>query len=304
MARQNSDDTYFLLSGRFLLVTFMGSIASVLMAAIGSVSDQLALAGSLLSAAIGIHLSYVEYAKDRDARLTDLLRELNLSEELAQNPRFMNVYREITRSIGVLAAKPECTLRDLAYSRLLTQNAKIQEMADERLVFENTESWRTVYEDLLRKESTKLYRSVAWFRNEDYWQDEPGKSSLKLNCELVSGPLQIDRTVIVADNLWPIGDVLPAEIVSSWIAEQYAHGIWIRLLCESQLENEPDLLSDFGLYGEEAVGYQTVDESGRTTRFELNFRQDRVRDAQQKWERVNLYAIPYADLLDQLPKRT
>ena len=43
---------------------------------------------------------------------------------------------------------------------------------------------------------------------------------------------------------------------------------------------------------------QTSDPAGRTIRFRLDFNLEKVIDAEEKWNRLNVYAISYADLLD------
>jgi DNA-directed RNA polymerase subunit RPC12/RpoP len=126
------------------------------------------------------------------------------------------------------------------------------------LTFESTESSRLVYEALLRSSSVYLYRSVAWARNENYWQDEPGRKSTRLNFELVHQRLlNVERTVIIADNIWPKGQQLPPKPLLDWIDEHRQNGVWIKLVRQSDLESEPDLLLDFGIYGSHAVGHMS-----------------------------------------------
>ena len=55
--------------------------------------------------------------------------------------------------------------------------------------------------------------------------------------------------VILADDLWPTDSDLPVELLRQWIHEQSVHGIWIRLVRESALRKEPDLVCDMGIYG-------------------------------------------------------
>ena len=54
-----------------------------------------------------------------------------------------------------------------------------------------------------------------------------------------------------------------------------------------------------GIYGSRAVGKQTLDELGRTTEFELNFDFEAVVQAEEKWDRLQVYATNYAQLLDR-----
>ena len=63
-----------------------------------------------------------------------------------------------------------------------------------------------------------------------YWQDEPGKQSLQLNFEMMDeGTLNIERIVIIADDLWPTDERFPVEPIREWIESQHNHGLWIKL---------------------------------------------------------------------------
>ena len=81
--------------------------------------------------------------------------------------------------------------------------------------------------------------------------------------------------------------------------QQHDHGIWVLLVRESDIASEPDLLADFGIYGERATGVQELDDQSRTLRFILYFGPQNVRLARDRWTRLLLYATPFSDLLDQ-----
>jgi hypothetical protein len=101
--------------------------------------------------------------------------------------------------------------------------------------------------------------------------------------------------------LWSRGEPLPAPDIRPWIEQQHDHGVWVSLVRESDVVCEPDLLVDFGIYGERAIGIQELDEQSRTMRFILHFDSQDLKLARDRWERLALYATPYADLLDQAP---
>jgi hypothetical protein len=66
-------------------------------------------------------------------------------------------------------------------------------------VREDTETWRLGYEQLLRSPGLHRYRSVSLVESAAYWQDVPGRQSMRLNFEMQdSGRLSIERTVIIA----------------------------------------------------------------------------------------------------------
>ena len=141
--------------------------------------------------------------------------------------------------------------------------------------------------------------SVAWVKTDDYWQDQPGRHSMDLNFSLVGRGYRIERILIIRDDLWPDLQLLPLPELQPWIAEQHERGIVVSAVRESQLESEPDLIRDFGIYGDQAVGEQQLDERCRTQRFSLRFDRQARQVALERWHRLSLYAIPYADLLDR-----
>jgi hypothetical protein len=70
------------------------------------------------------------------------------------------------------------------------------------------------------------------------------------------------------------------------------------LVRAAALDAEPDLLADYGIYGDRAVGTQELDERSRTTRFTLSFDPQTVRLADDRWRRLSVFGIPYQSLLD------
>ena len=83
-----------------------------------------------------------------------------------------------------------------------------------------------------------------------------------------------------------------------WIIKQHQRGIEVSLVRLTALEDEPGLVCDMGIYGEDAVGLQQTDFEGKTVRFELHFDANSVRQAVERWNQLQLYAMP---LEQQLP---
>jgi hypothetical protein len=52
---------------------------------------------------------------------------------------------------------------------------QVRQWCHGELTYESTESWRTAYQAVLADPDVKEYRSVAWVKTEDYWQDLPGQ---------------------------------------------------------------------------------------------------------------------------------
>ncbi|MCC7334650.1 MAG: hypothetical protein IT422_06120 [Pirellulaceae bacterium] len=220
--------------------------------------------------------------------------------ELAKDREVSRIHDEIAESLKQIAAKQDPIFRRLALQKLQGVADQCQRLANDTIEFSSTEAWRIVYEELLRSPGLHLYRSVSYVESAHYWQDGPGQQSTRLNLELHDNrEISIERTAIIADHLWPDLSVFPVEPIHAWLEEQHRHGIWIRLVRESKIRDEADLLADFGIYGSRAVGIQIADPAGRTLRFQLSFDFDKVLRAEAIWNRLAVYAISYRELLDQ-----
>ncbi|MHC4879848.1 MAG: hypothetical protein ACYTGL_25630 [Planctomycetota bacterium] len=191
--------------------------------------------------------------------------------------------------------------RTAAIDQLQNLARQHETVASGTIEFSGTETWRLVYEQLLRSPGLHSYRSVSWVRSEDYWQDGPGRQSVKLNAELQSGQrVTVERIVILADSLWPSDREPPAERIRQWFHEQHSDGIWIGLVRESALTKERDLLQDIGIYGSRAIGTQEFDENSQPVRFTIQFDFSEITAAEDRWKRLSVYATSYQDFLDQV----
>jgi hypothetical protein len=207
--------------------------------------------------------------------------------------------REIIAGILAVSAHPDAVFRDLLASRLALWSTQMRDWSHGRLVFTDTEAWRTAYERVLSAPEISEYRSVAWLESEHYWQDLPGRKGMQLNFELLDQGVRIERILILGWNVWPPELRLPREGIRRWIEDQHYRGVSVLLLRENDLVAEPDLLRDFGIYGNRAVGDLHIDSESRTVSFELSFETAAVQMAVEQWERLKLFARPYAELIDR-----
>jgi hypothetical protein len=250
----------------------------------------------LVSALIGLLLKtlLIVRSNPRQPELLQLLLDLASDQELAK------IHSSLAEALKHVARQKDPIFRNLAGSRLQTIAADCKLLGQGMVHFASTESWRVVYEELLRSPGLHLYRSVAYIESAHYWQDGPGQQSTQLNLELHDARvISIERTAIIADHLWPANELFPIEPLHSWLDQHHRYGIWLRLVRESALENDSDLLCDFGIYGSRAVGMQTADPAGRTVRFVLNFNFEKVQEAEVFWARLAVYAVSYRELLDR-----
>lgn len=214
-------------------------------------------------------------------------------------PELAIAHTSIANSLRRLADQDDPILLDAAAVRLAAIQEELRNLATGKVVFLATEAWRAVYDQLLRSSGVTCYRSVAWMRNEDYWQDAPGQCSMRTNYDLIQQGLSIERILILSDFFWPCAAPLPARVVCRWIEEQYKRGIVIGMVRESDIRTETNLLCDIGIYGTRAVGALELDADGRTTRFTFDFSAEGVRLAEERWRRLSLYAISYGSVLDR-----
>lgn len=149
-------------------------------------------------------------------------------------------------------------IRQAAF-RLAAMVRQVAELSEETLTFEGTEAWRTVYERVLATCQTERYLSVALIRTDDYWQDLPGQMSIEFNFRLIEQGFSVERTFIIDPFFWPPAAQTPSKNILSWISAQHERGVTARLVRLSDIEDEPDLIIDFGIYGDDAVAQQVVD---------------------------------------------
>ncbi len=226
--------------------------------------------------------------------------ELETPLVLASDELVYDRYNRIAKLLIKVSRQQDPIYRSIAIDQLDNLVKSLTSIASGTLTFEGTETWRIVYELLLRSPGLYLYRSVAWIKNANYWQDEPGRKSLQVNYELFEQErINIERIAIINDGLWPLTEPRPVEPVLSWLHEQHARGIWIKIVRESALRSEPDLVADIGIYGSRALGIQELDEECRTERFLLTFDFARVADAEGRWNRLAVYAESYGVHLDR-----
>lgn len=290
-----------LLSFRFLGTALVGSLVMALVAAFGPLPAQIAALGALVSILGGLFLSYLEQEEERDRRRSEAIERLAVPLALGPEDDLYPHYWAYCRALTALAEQTDPVLREIAALKLASVNAQIGLIAAGTVVFAGTETWRTVYEQLLAGGSIHEYRSVAWVRSADYWQDAPGRQSMRANFAAVHKRVLIERIVILPDAIWPDDRTLPAEPLRTWLHEQHDHGLHLVLVRESSLSGEPDLLADFGIYGDRAVGTQELDEKSRTVRFTLSFDPQAVRLADDCWRRLSIFGIPFQSLLATLP---
>jgi hypothetical protein len=290
-----------LLNLSFVAATAIGSLVMGLVCTFAPIEAQIAVLGVIVSVLGGLFLGYLEQEAERERRRADMIERLAVPLTLAPEHDLYAQYLAVCRCLTDLAEQTDPILREIAHLKLASVVGQLEPLASGTALFAGTEAWRTVYEKILESPDLKEYRSVAWVRTKEYWQDPPGRQSMRANFTAVRRRVHIERIVILRDDLWPKDHPLPTGDIRAWVEEQHNHGVWVVLVRESDLASEPDLLADVGIYGGRAVGTQELDERCRTVRFTLTFDPQAVRLARDRWDRLYLFATPYRTLLDRAP---
>ena len=200
----------------------------------------------------------------------DSKNSLELPFALARDATIFGHYEQISRALLTISQSSEPVYRSVALQSIEAIETRLERVAQGTIDFDETETWRIVYEQLLRSPAVFQYRSVALIENETYWQDGPGRKSLQLNLDLVSQQkLSVERIAIIADELWPPDERLPSRGLLRWIDRQFQHGIRISLIRKSGLERDRELIQDMGIYGSHVVGYHDFDFRNGTKCFTL-----------------------------------
>lgn len=254
------------------------------------------LIGLLVCGVMGLTLALWKRLTQQAASLSTLETPFRLASDFEMFVR----YEQLAASLLAISAQADIIYRAVALEHLDDLVRRAHLVAQGTFVFEGTETWRLVYERLLRSPGLHCYRSVACVFSPHYWQDEPGRKSLAVNFEMVeSRRLTIERIVIIDDGLWPARETWPVEPIRQWLHEQFVRGIDLFYVRESELKHEPDLLTDCGLYGSRAYGVQQLDDRGQTERFTLFFDLQAVQAAEAHWCRLAVYAESWKNYLDR-----
>jgi hypothetical protein len=238
-------------------------------------------------------LTMLRYAR-LIAQHTDFV---SLPFSIAHDAEVVDLLQSLGFALRDVSANLDPIYRELALDRVRQLSQEATAVGRGIVTFHGTEAWRSAYEKLLRSRGLYRYRSVAYIHTPAYWQDEPGRQSMRVNYEMVSAGLMIERITVIADELWPVSERLPIDPIGSWLDEQARCGVQLRLVRASRVDD--DLRTDFGLYGNRAVGRQELDDQSHTTRFTLSFDFAELLAAESRWERLEIYATTLAETLDR-----
>ena len=240
----------------------------------------------------------VPRSNHRSASSNRVAPEWVVPASLTRHPELQVFLISLRHSLTKLAKQSDEILRDAAILKLTQAQEDVAMLANGKVLYAGTEGWRAAYERVLRSPGISRYLSVAWLRDDEYWQDPAGRHSMQLNYDLVQLGVRIERILILNDFFWPPAAVLPAKTICRWIDDQHKRGIVVRLVRESEIEAERDLLCDFGIYGGRATGCLEMDDC-RTVRFTLDFDPRSVQLFEERWSRLLLFTVSFREILDR-----
>lgn len=273
-----------------IAVAMLGTIASCLVCLFGSLDVQIAFSGSLISLIAGLLVEAQSLQSQDQLRHFEILDAVGIPSLLAKRTDLYKEFLGLRRAFANLIRFENPLLEKVAAVKLASMNQEILALSLGKLQFSRTETWRLVYEQILKNKDLGIYRSVAWVRCEAYWQDTPGIQSMESNYQAIINGIKIERIFIIPDSLLVQDGRVPNYKMMDWMLEQSSRGVEVRWVRESDLKNESDLVRDFGIYGQIAVGEQEMDERCRTLRFTLDFESRQVDLAQQRWKRLEIFS--------------
>src|SRR6266849_5578666 len=235
-----------LLSFKFVGISVSGALTMSLVCTFAPIPAQIGALGACLSILSGLFVSYVEQEEERERRQAALLETLKIPLALAPEHELFEKYDAYSQALAELAKQRDPVLRQYALLKLASITEQVRSLASGKVVFSSTETWRTVYEDLLYGPELKAYKSVSWVKTRGYWQDQPGRQSMRVNFQVAKRGVEIERIIILGSAFWEPSEKLPTAEVRAWIDEQHEHAIRVSLVRESDIGGEEDLLCDFG----------------------------------------------------------
>jgi hypothetical protein len=157
-----------------------------------SLGIDISLLASLINPPELFHLSVTAYCllaalvvwpllvdRQRQRKWDTIISSIPVPFDLALTPGFFKEYTRISESLVKIAKHSDLLFRDLALTRIEGVAGEIELLARGQIIFHATETWRTAYQHILETLRLKTHYSVALVRTGDYWNDSPGRQSMR-----------------------------------------------------------------------------------------------------------------------------
>lgn len=259
---------------------------------------QLAAVGVYVTLLLGLVVAVLIRAVSVDVTMRE---NQEISQRIAQNPNVRKFYDETIEPLCRIFEIKDNVFSSLVEERLADFQHELRTNLSAGKVTFPAEAFRVTYADILSQPDIKEYKSVAWVKSEDYWQDPAGKSSLRFNLDLLQKGVDIERIFIVRDDVWD------SAKIKNWIrqqrdykvkidGEQKENKIRIAVTKESLIPVKENLLEDYGIYGNRAMGVQNIDDKSKTTTFDLYFDKAKIAKARRDFEKLKIHTLTSDEL--------
>lgn len=258
---------------------------------IGDLKIQVATVGLYVTLLLGLVAADLRKAESIESSLVD---SQDIGLEISKDPDVKEFYDNSVQSLCKVFQIRDSVFLRLVRSRLKEFRLELATELSMGMISFRAEAWRVHYQEILGQPDVIEYKSVAFVKSENYWHDETGKYSIQFNYELLKKRKSIERIFIIRDSVWN------STRIKDWIREQKDKGIVVGVARESRIPPEEDLLYDLGIYGDRAVGYQTMNDDCKTTSFQFHFNKDTIEKTKEQFERLKIHTLLPSELEDYL----
>jgi hypothetical protein len=263
----------------------------VVLAAVGVPALPLALLGAGLIVVSGLVLY------SRRARPSDATEKPSALSELAGHRELERLYRVLCEALAAVASQPEGARKEAMTQKLIALGVQFRAIASGAGALSGAESWYVAHDAILAVPDLKEYRAIVRIPNAECVRDPAIQESLRASFAAVRRGVLVERILILAESLWPMGRLLPSDEILPWIEDQHNHGHRVILIRERDLAPETNLPIDTCMFDDWAVGTRDLDDHSRTGRVALDFTPTAVRTALGHLDRLSNLGISFRELL-------
>jgi hypothetical protein len=294
MSREEKEFRHALLGVRFLGPAVLGSMLTVIAAALGATAVQFTVLGCLVSIASGLALAYVERAWPRV-----VTEKHAVPPALVGDAELARLYQAVSDALIAVADQPEGNLKEVATQKLVALGVQFRAIASGAGAFGGPDSWYVAHDAVLAGPGLKEYRASVRVRTAECSLDRRIQESLRAIFAAAHRGVLVERILVLPESLWPGGRLLPTDDIRPWIEEQHNHGLRVILLRERDLAMEPALSVDTCVFDDWGVGTRDLDDRSQTIRVALDFTPSTVRATLDRLDRLSYLGIPFGELLDR-----
>jgi len=282
----------------FVSPYFWVSVALELLLVILTAAELPVLPLALLGA--GLIIGGFVYASARDARRhADPSEPSAVSPVPAENRELTRLYRVVGEALAAVAGQPEGNRKETVTHKLVALGVQFRALASGDGTRGRAESWYVAHDAVLGIPDLKEYRAVVRVQTAECVRNAALQESLRAIFAAVHRGVFVERLLVLPESLWPVGQLLPANLILPWIEEQHNNGGRVILLRERDLAAESAPVIDTCVFDDWAVGTRNLDDYLQTICVTLDFTPTHVRATLDRLDRLSYVGIPFGELLDR-----